>query len=595
MKGENMRSIFVDLSADEAVSRYCFAGYEGEHNATELVVALPERMVGIPTAEYRFLFETAKGEAIFSAAIPPTEEGTLSVLLPCALMHPPVLKAYVGCYVKHGGEVALATKSSEMLLGVQKSVAEDGGELDVNAGVVPGLVVEDEVLEHSNNPPSGDAVFCALETKVDKTQITDRLDLSTPTRALLPSEWAVVKGLEAKVDRADLKGNVSPLDQATDLRVPTERAVAEALLPLMKKEEYLVDRQISFASENPLQNRAVSQSVAPALLQEKAGRMILIDDASEFSHVPKLVAKWTPPLEHVPRTLLQTETLSPLVEMKSGEGVYQVSEIIRQDPLYGLPQYIFTDGSVWIDSCDRFDDMPESFFDVKVGDYLYYGYNESQRDYAIYTTQEQGGKEVPAAGKTIYVNGRNLATPYNWTVTEGNGIRMEANGENGEITITGKAQEQFVKTFRKQCVLPVGDYVLSINEIGAPVHGVTLFVSNDDYSVFHSVSSGFMKFTISKEERMMFFINVAKGTTVGQIVIRPMLQCGSQFTGYELPEGEQTFTVDENGAVSDLVLSSSPKTMWGDSGVSLELSYHASLTKTVEKMKQKIRDLGGEI
>jgi hypothetical protein len=281
--------------------------------------------------------------------------------------------------------------------------------------------------------------------------------------------------------------------------------------------------------------------------------------------------------------------------MKSGEGLYQVSEIIPPDAANDFPRYVFADGSVWCDSYDRFDDMPESFSDVKVGDYLYYGYDESRQDYAIYTTQEQGGKEVPAAGKTIYVNGRNLASAYTWTVAEGSGIRMEANAGTGEITITGTAEEQFIKAFRKQCVLPLGDYVLSINEIGGSVPGVMIFVANSDYSIFHSVSSGFLKFTVKKEERFEFFINVSKGTKVGRVVIRPMLQYGSEFTGYELPQGEEVFTVDENGEVPNLVLSSSPKTMWGEGGVSLELSYHASLTKTVEKIKQKINELGGEI
>ncbi|MBR7165262.1 MAG: hypothetical protein IKD18_03190 [Clostridia bacterium] len=165
-----MRKIEFDLTENESMPRYRFAGFEGEHNATLLTVLLPERMRKGNEAEYRFLFETASGEAVFSAALPLSEEGALSVLLTRSLMVAPELKAYVGCYVLEEGEPVLVAKSGEMVLGVQRSLTNESGEMDRSGGEVPGLVIDTALSAQSRNPVENRAVYAALEEKAEKTE-----------------------------------------------------------------------------------------------------------------------------------------------------------------------------------------------------------------------------------------------------------------------------------------------------------------------------------------------------------------------------------------------------------------------------------------
>ncbi|MBR2616150.1 MAG: hypothetical protein IKC69_05680, partial [Clostridia bacterium] len=133
-----MRIVYFDLSMDETLVGYRFAGLEGEHNATLLTALLPPRMQKGPEAEYRFLFETAKGEAVFSVPVTPNGEWEVSVPLARSLTVPPLLKAHVGCFIKEGEELVLVAKSAEMQLGIQKSVTEKGSPASLSGGSVPG-------------------------------------------------------------------------------------------------------------------------------------------------------------------------------------------------------------------------------------------------------------------------------------------------------------------------------------------------------------------------------------------------------------------------------------------------------------------------
>ncbi len=291
-----MRNISVDLTQDSPTPQYLFVGYEGEHNATRLKVVLPERMRLSGEVQYRFLFETARGEAVFSAALTPEEDGSLSVLLAQALMVPPVLKAYVGCYGTENGETVLVAKTPQMLLGVQKSIPETQEEVNVNGACVPGLKIEDRLLKDSENPVESRAIYQELEKKIGKgdvagsvhaptlasasSPVSERavsyalenkvswsdvvfdLDSSLPSALKVPSETATVSALEKKVGWENTVSSVSSTTASND-KIPTEKAVSHALKEKLSWDNVSTDISASaFSDEKVPSEKAVSVALS---------------------------------------------------------------------------------------------------------------------------------------------------------------------------------------------------------------------------------------------------------------------------------------------------------------------------------------------
>ena len=56
-----MREVRIDLS-DDKCSPVVFGGYIGEHNETEVIVKLPDRMLTSDITKYQFVFKNSKNE-----------------------------------------------------------------------------------------------------------------------------------------------------------------------------------------------------------------------------------------------------------------------------------------------------------------------------------------------------------------------------------------------------------------------------------------------------------------------------------------------------------------------------------------------------
>ena len=105
-----MRELEFDLRSDKKSAVYCFGGYQKEHNETKISVRLPQRMQSEDDAQYRFVFETAEEELVFSPPVSPNE-GVLHFTLPQQLMLPPELKFYVASYRYDQGQLIQLAKT----------------------------------------------------------------------------------------------------------------------------------------------------------------------------------------------------------------------------------------------------------------------------------------------------------------------------------------------------------------------------------------------------------------------------------------------------------------------------------------------------
>lgn len=257
-----MREIYLDLTEDKESACGGFLGFEGEHLETRLTVKLPPRMLCEEGASYRFLFETAGGEAVTSAALQPVE-GALSLLLPASLLRAPRLTVQAACYGDESEERFIA-KSGRILLQVAKSVSEDGAPFQSGVTPVPGLTVDSALSAESQNPVENRAITAALK---------------------------------AKLGAGDLRpagSGIRDEEHASDALVPTERAVAAALAILEEETEAAFDNleerlpiseeEPDAESRNPLTNGASCTLFAPAVKGRAVGNPVLLTDVSPLPH-----------------------------------------------------------------------------------------------------------------------------------------------------------------------------------------------------------------------------------------------------------------------------------------------------------------------
>lgn len=56
-----MREVYIDLSDDKCLPVF-FAGHIGEHNATKVIIRLPDRMLTNDINKYQFVIKNSKNE-----------------------------------------------------------------------------------------------------------------------------------------------------------------------------------------------------------------------------------------------------------------------------------------------------------------------------------------------------------------------------------------------------------------------------------------------------------------------------------------------------------------------------------------------------
>ena len=157
-----MRTITIDLSNNRS-SPKVFAGFEGEHNATEVEVVLPKEMISSKDiVAFYPLFNTQWNEKYMGAIIPSVTDGKISISI-----HQQVARR--GCtelqIEGRDSNNNLIAKSPVGLLVFEPSVDSNGTEL--------GMVIQDEnelltIMNEAVNKAMDDAVDEMVDEAVEE-------------------------------------------------------------------------------------------------------------------------------------------------------------------------------------------------------------------------------------------------------------------------------------------------------------------------------------------------------------------------------------------------------------------------------------------
>lgn len=192
--------------------------------------------------------------------------------------------------------------------------------------------------------------------------------------------------------------------------------------------------------------------------------------------------------------------------------------------------------------------------------------------------------------------GKNLIPyPYTDTTKTINGITFTDNGD-GSITVNGTATANAIYFVRTNTNFTVekGIYTLS----GCPTGGnkssysLGIDVYNDKTWLknFFDYGEGvFVDLTSSVFTGLPVYIRVVTGTTVNNLVFKPMLELGNTATDYEPYKTPVTYTPDSDGKVSGVTLGSDTATLTTDTdGVIINAKYKKDITKAFEELETKL-------
>ena len=192
--------------------------------------------------------------------------------------------------------------------------------------------------------------------------------------------------------------------------------------------------------------------------------------------------------------------------------------------------------------------------------------------------------------------GKNLIPyPYMEMTKTVNGITFTDNGD-GSITVNGTATANAIYFVRTNTNFTVekGIYTLS----GCPTGGnkssysLGIDVYNDKtwFKNFFDYGEGvFVDLTSSVFTGLPVYIRVVTGTTVNNLVFKPMLELGNAATDYEPYKAPVTYTPDSDGKVSGVTLGSDTATLTTDtSGVIINAKYKKDITKAFEELETKL-------
>ena len=192
--------------------------------------------------------------------------------------------------------------------------------------------------------------------------------------------------------------------------------------------------------------------------------------------------------------------------------------------------------------------------------------------------------------------GKNLIPyPYMEMTKTVNGITFTDNGD-GSITVNGTATANAIYFVRTNTNFTVekGIYTLS----GCPTGGnkssysLGIDVYNDKtwLTNFFDYGEGvFVDLTSSVFTGLPVYIRVVTGTTVNNLVFKPMLELGNAATDYEPYKAPVTYTPDSDGKVSGVTLGPDTATLTTDpSVVIINAKYKKDITKAFEELETKL-------
>lgn len=184
--------------------------------------------------------------------------------------------------------------------------------------------------------------------------------------------------------------------------------------------------------------------------------------------------------------------------------------------------------------------------------------------------------------------GKNLISyPFYDTTVTRNGITFTDN-KDGTITADGTATDLAFFVFATKPMYPNGTYYLS----GCPSGGSTstYWIGSNGFGGANDVGLGKVLNITKGLPQTNIVINIAKGTTVENLMFKPQLELGATATKYEMGIEPQSATANAAGTVEGLTSISPNMTLVTDTaGTVINLEYSADTKMYVDNELTKIK------
>lgn len=148
--------------------------------------------------------------------------------------------------------------------------------------------------------------------------------------------------------------------------------------------------------------------------------------------------------------------------------------------------------------------------------------------------------------------GRKNLIPYPYTNTTKtlNGITFTVNSD-GSVTVSGTATAQAYFKLQQSFSLKKGQYFFSGCPTGGAGGTYSLYLSTADYTFYKADVGNGIYINAESDKTVSIVINIAKDTTVENLVFKAQLELGSTATAYEPYQG-QTYTPTVSGEVTGI-------------------------------------------
>ena len=551
-----MRKITVDIGSFGRVlsQSESIVGYGGEHNAVSVCFQLDgEALLQFGDAEYyRVIAEGQYSDKIYP------QDNAVNYALPQSVMVPPSIHCQLVGYAESNGELSLVAKS-------------EVAELKIGFSEVP--------YEKMNKEPD------ILEKAVAECS---NYSEQSKQNAEISQNYAEASRLDANLAKVSSAIASESADSAS-----RSAAMAEAVA------QYPSD-------------------IANALKGSASGFEVVLSDISPREHHIKVFAEGK---NLIPYPYSKTVRESGITFTDNGEGSITING--KNDGQGNSVFYLVQNGSVVLPKGNIVTSgLPNGCSIMGIttkGKYVTFfgsGTLSGDTEFVSFYLQIASGnttefknvvvkpmieKGSTATAYTPYVNisaisvkrsGKNLL-PYPYSKTmNGNGITFTDNGD-GSITLNGKndgsGNSAFYFIYDGNFVLPKGSY-----KISGDLYGCTIIGFSKDAQYISFADS----VTLTEDtEFVNFYLQISSGDTTDfdNVVIRPMIEKGTNATEYEPPVTVTEHTPNAEGTV--LVPSVYPTTViYTDTeGVTITAEYSKDVNKEFNNVAEQIRGLDFEV
>lgn len=182
--------------------------------------------------------------------------------------------------------------------------------------------------------------------------------------------------------------------------------------------------------------------------------------------------------------------------------------------------------------------------------------------------------------------------PYTDTTKTLNGITFTVNSD-GSVTVSGTATAQAYFKLQQSFSLKKGQYFFSGCPTGGSGTTYSLYLSTSDYVFYKADIGNGISINAEDDKTVSIVINIAKDTTVENLVFKPQLELGSTATAYE-PYTAAEYTPAADGTVSGVKSLYPTTTLMTDTeGAIIDAKYNRDINKAFAEMQQAILSMGG--